>query len=92
MSPGYYEAANTMKWAQPLASWITVMAWGAVDFKEAYAQCNELNEVHKVIKWGAQYLVNAHSAPTRFVGLFGNDIIDFQYFGPPEEYEDWAAR
>lgn len=91
LSMGYYEAANTMKWGLPKASMLTMIAWGIVEFKDAYKSVNEYNEATSMLKWGTQYLINCHSSKEQFIGQYGDSTIDFQYFGPPELYEEWLV-
>ena len=90
LSGGYYEAANTMKWGFPKAFTLTQLAWNIVEYGDAMKSVNELNEAMEALKWGTDYLINAHPEPLKFVGQFGRSTIDFEYFGPPEEYEKWA--
>jgi hypothetical protein len=51
------------------------------------ASVGELEEGLDSVRWGAQYLINAHPSPFKFYGQYGISDIDFDYFGPPEEYE-----
>ncbi|KAG0145768.1 hypothetical protein CROQUDRAFT_107612 [Cronartium quercuum f. sp. fusiforme G11] len=97
LSGGWYEAANTMKWTQPFSWTVTQLAYSVYQFGNAMAWVNEKAEAMKVVKWGADYLMNAHPKPNVLVGLFGLDgddqaDIDFMYFGPPEEFEKGVPR
>lgn len=95
LSGGYYEAANTMKWGFPLAFTLTQLAFNVFAFGDAMKSVNEYNEALESVRWGTDYLVNAHPSPNVFVGQLGvsavgNTDVDFGYFGPPEEYEMWV--
>ncbi|KAH9825338.1 family 9 glycoside hydrolase [Melampsora americana] len=97
LSGGWYEAANSMKWTQPFSWTVTQLAYNVYQFGAAMESVNEKAEAMKVVRWGADYLMNAHPKPNVLVGLFGLDAddegdVDFMYFGPPEEYEKWAPR
>ncbi|RUP51631.1 Six-hairpin glycosidase-like protein [Jimgerdemannia flammicorona] len=95
LSGGYYEAANTMKWGLPLGFIITQLAFNLWAFPDAYVAINEWNEGLEAVKWGTDYLINAHPQDYIFVGQLGTSAVgttdvDFGYFGPPEEYEMWV--
>jgi endoglucanase len=79
-----------MKWGLPLAFTVTQLAWNVIEFGDAMKSVNEFEEAMDAVKWGADYLINAHPSPNVFYGQFGDSEIDFKYFGPPEEYEMWA--
>lgn len=96
LSGGWFEAANTMKWTQPKAFTVTQLAFSVYMYGDAMKQINEKDETLKVIRWGSEYFINGHPRPNVLVGVLGlSEIngtdIDFGYFGPPEEYEKWAA-
>lgn len=65
---------------------MTQLAWGLVESREGYAKVGELEEALGAVKWGADYLVNCHSGPSRLVAMLGDSREDFAYFGPPEEH------
>ncbi|KAG2172253.1 hypothetical protein INT43_004794 [Umbelopsis isabellina] len=101
LSQGWYEAANTMKWGLPFGFTATQLAYNIFIFKDAMKSVDELAEGLELTKWGADYLINAHHNDTHFVGQLGVSAlgpiskqieldVDFNYWGPPEEYEDWV--
>ncbi|KAI9478272.1 MAG: Six-hairpin glycosidase-like protein [Benjaminiella poitrasii] len=101
LSRGWYEAANTMKWGLPLGWTVTQLAYNIVVFEDAMNSVDELAEGLELIKWGADYIVNAHHNDTHIVGQLGTASlgpiskvveldVDFNYWGPPEEYEKWV--
>lgn len=51
-------------------------------FAAGFEKGGDLQNAIDEMRWGADYLVSAHSAPNRFVAVVGNYTIDFQYFGP----------
>jgi endoglucanase len=58
--------------------------------RDAHIRVNEYQEGLDTLKWGADWLINAHPSENIFHGQMGSSDIDFDYFGPPEEYEIWA--
>ncbi|RUS30504.1 Six-hairpin glycosidase-like protein [Jimgerdemannia flammicorona] len=97
LSGGYYEAANTMKWGLPLGFTITQLAFNAYAFPDAMKAVNEYNEAIEAVRYGTDYLINAHPSDNVLVGQLGVSAInttdiDFGYFGPAEEYEKWVPQ
>ncbi|CAO3693502.1 hypothetical protein G6F70_006247 [Rhizopus microsporus] len=101
LSRAWYEAANTMKWGLPLGWATTQLAFNVMIFEDAMNSVDELAEGLELLKWGADYLVNAHYNDTHIVGQLGISAlgpiskvigwdVDFNYWGPPEEYEEWV--
>ncbi|CAO3608153.1 unnamed protein product [Cunninghamella echinulata] len=101
LSKGWYEAANTMKWGLPFGWTATQLAFNIVVFGDAMKSVDELAEGLELLKWGADYLVNAQYNDTHVVGQLGTSAlgpisklieldVDFNYWGPPEEYEQWV--
>ncbi|KAI8060505.1 Six-hairpin glycosidase-like protein [Gongronella butleri] len=101
LSHGWYEAANTMKWGLPFGWTATQLAFNIFVFGDAMKSVDELAEGLELVKWGADYIVNAHYNDTHVVGQLGTSAlgpiskmieldVDFNYWGPPEEYEQWV--
>ncbi|KAL0094755.1 glycoside hydrolase family 9 protein [Phycomyces blakesleeanus] len=101
LSHGWYEAANTMKWGLPFGWTVTQLAFNIMMFEDSMNSIDELAEGLELLKWGADYLVNAHHNDTHIVGQLGTSAlgpiskqieldVDFNYWGPPEEYEQWV--
>ncbi len=36
---------------------ITVTSWGAIDYEDAFVKSGELQNIHKMIKWGTDYFL-----------------------------------
>lgn len=60
LSGGYYDAGDYMKYALPMASAMTMLAWGVVEYESAYEYANQLDQVLDAIKWGTDWLLKAH--------------------------------
>ncbi|GAA5806672.1 hypothetical protein MFLAVUS_000020 [Mucor flavus] len=101
LSRGWYEAANTMKWGLPLGWTVTQLAFNIMMFEDSMNSVDELAEGLELLKWGGDYIMNAHYNDTYIVGQLGTSAIgpiskqveldvDFNYWGPPEEYEEWV--
>lgn len=76
---------------------VTMQAWAVDQFPGGYEKADDLTNALDAIKWGADYLVNAHSAPNQFVAVVGNSTLDFNYYGVHEvltvsRVDLWSVR
>ncbi|RCH94201.1 hypothetical protein CU098_009712 [Rhizopus stolonifer] len=80
---------------------MTQLAFNIMVFEDAMNSVDELAEGLELLKWGADYITNAHYNDTYIVGQLGTSAIgpisktveldvDFNYWGPPEEFEEWV--
>ncbi len=53
----YSIAGDLVKFGFPMAYTVTVVAWGVIDYEDAYVKAGELENVHKMIKWGTDYFL-----------------------------------
>ncbi len=44
-----------------MAYTITVISWGVIDYEDAYVKAGELENVHKMIKWGTDYFLKVNN-------------------------------
>lgn len=93
-SGGFYEAGGSfLKLGLPSAYTVTNLAWGAAAFAEGYQRTNNTEHVGDLIKWGADFLVKSwNNEAQAFVAVLGNNTIDFNYYGPVEEYDQYNER
>jgi endoglucanase len=84
LTGGYYDAGDHVKFGLPMAYSMTMLAWGATQYRDAYARGGQLDEILAELKWGADYLVKAHSAPNVFWGQVGRGDLDHTFWGAPE--------
>ncbi len=85
LSGGYYDAGDHVKFGFPMASSMTMLGWGVVQYREGYQKSGQLDEALDAIKWGTDYILKAHTAPNEFYGQVGLGGVDHAYWGPPEK-------
>lgn len=68
-----------------MASTITLLAWGAISWPEAYAEAGQLDTIRETIKWATDYFIKCHVSERVFYGQLGDFAIDHAYWGRPEE-------
>lgn len=72
---------------------VTNLAWGVTSFADGYQRTNNTAHVKDLIKWGADFLVASwNSQAQAYVAVLGNNSLDFNYYGPVEEYEQYIDR
>jgi endoglucanase len=93
---GYFDAGDHIKFIQPMSFSNTMLAWGGADYKDAYAQSGQLDELMEAVKWGTDWLLKAHemdsSGKTERLWVQVGDKNDHNYWVSPEEIESQVAR
>jgi hypothetical protein len=84
LSGGYYDAGDHVKFGFPMAASMTMLAWGADEYRTGYQQSGQLPYILDAIKWGTDYILKAHTAPNEFYGQVGLGGVDHAYWGPAE--------
>ncbi len=84
LTGGWYDAGDHVKFGLPMASTTTMLAWGIVDYRQAYANAGLLNTALDEIKWATDYFIKAHTAPNVLYGQVGDPSTDHAWWGPAE--------
>jgi endoglucanase len=84
LTGGYYDAGDHVKFGLPMAATMTMLAWGVVQYREAYAASGLLDHMLEALKWGTDWLVRAHPEPNVFYAQVGNGGADHAFWGPAE--------
>ena len=85
LSGGYYDAGDNVKFGFPMASAMTVLAWGGIQFQGGYRAARELRQLHSAVRWGADYLIKCHVGHDELYGQVGRSDIDHATFTRPED-------
>ncbi|VEP12732.1 putative endoglucanase [Hyella patelloides LEGE 07179] len=89
LTGGYYDAGDHVKFGMPMAESMTTVAWGGIEYKTAYKDMGQWNELLDTVKWGTDWILKAHVNPegkTQEVYVqVGNGFADHAYWGAPEE-------
>jgi hypothetical protein len=84
LTGGWYDAGDHVKFGFPMAASTTLLAWGAVENRDAYAQSGQLPHLLNNLRFVNDYFINAHTAPNEFYGQVGNGSADHAWWGPAE--------
>ena len=74
LTGGWYDAGDYVKFGFPMASSATVLAWGLVEYKEAYEAAGQYDQMLKSIKWATDYFIKAHTEKEEFYGQVRRDL------------------
>ena len=61
-------AGDYVKFNFPMAGAMTLLAWGGIDFKEAYQATGQFEYLLKTVKWGTDYFIKCHISPNELYG------------------------
>ena len=96
LSGGYYDAGDHIIFTQPFAFSLTMLAWGGAEYKEAYREAGQLDELLDTIEWGTDWFLRAHevdeSGQTERLWVQVSNGEDHRYWVPPEMIDDYTAR
>ncbi|MCT2583568.1 glycoside hydrolase family 9 protein [Actinophytocola gossypii] len=84
LTGGWYDAGDHVKFGFPMASSATMLAWGAVEYRDAYAAAGQLDELANNLRWVTDYFLKAHPEPNVLYGQVGNGGTDHAWWGPAE--------
>ncbi len=84
LTGGWYDAGDHVKFGFPMASSTTLLAWGLVEYRDAYAASGQLAPALENLKWATDYFLKAHTAPNELWGQVGQGSVDHAWWGPAE--------
>jgi len=89
LSGGYFDAGDHVKFVFPMASSMTMLSWGLVEYRDAYASSGQLDGALHAIKWGTDFLLAGHQTANgktqSLVAQVGDGNADHSYWGAPED-------
>ena len=93
---GYFDAGDHIKFIQPMNYTSTMLAWGGIDYQEAYEQSGQLDELRDAVKWATDWFLKAHetddSGNTSRLWVQVGDATDHSYWVAPEEIDKVTDR
>ncbi|WP_144054339.1 glycoside hydrolase family 9 protein [Pleurocapsa sp. PCC 7319] len=88
LSGGWIDAGDNVKFNFPMAYSVTTLAWGGIEYYDAYQQSGQLVHLGQNIKWATDYLLNSfvNDTPGNYVlyGQVGNGKKDHKWWGAAE--------
>ncbi|GAA1290405.1 glycoside hydrolase family 9 protein [Saccharothrix xinjiangensis] len=84
LSGGFYDAGDHVKFGFPFAATMTMLAWGAVENRDAYEGSGQLRHLLANLKWGTDWIIKAHPSPNVVYGQVGAGDDDHKWWGAAE--------
>lgn len=81
---GWFDAGDHVKFGFPMAATTTLLAWGAVDYRQAYEDSGQLEHILNNLRFVNDYFINAHPSPNVLYGQVGVGSADHTFWGPAE--------
>ena len=84
LTGGWFDAGDHVKFGLPMAFTTTMLAWGAVENRAAYADSGQLGYLLNNLRVPNDYFIKAHPAPNVLYGQIGKGDDDHRWWGPAE--------
>lgn len=88
LSGGWLDAGDNVKFNFPMAYSVTTLAWGGIEYYDAYQESGQLVHLSQNIKWATDYLLNAfaNDTPGNYLlyGQVGDGNKDHKWWGSAE--------
>jgi len=84
LTGGFYDAGDHVKFALPMASAMTLLSWGGIEYGDGYHRARQKGELLSLVRWGADWLMKAHPSEDVFYAQVGNGALDHDHWGPAE--------
>ncbi len=84
LTGGFYDAGDHVKFGFPMASSVTLMAWGAIEYPGAYRDSKQMPHLLANLRWATDYFLRASTTPDELWGQVGNGEADHAFWGAAE--------
>jgi endoglucanase len=88
LSGGWVDAGDNVKFNFPLAFSVVNLAWGGIEYYDAYQASGQLEHLSQNIKWATDYLLSSFANDNLgsyvLYGQVGNGELDHNWWGPLE--------
>ncbi|MEM6829436.1 MAG: glycoside hydrolase family 9 protein, partial [Bacteroidota bacterium] len=86
LNGGWFDAGDHVKFNFPMAFSVTTLAWGGIEYEEAYRNSGQLDILKRNLRFVTDYFIRCHTAPNELWGQVGNGGVDHSWWGSPEVY------
>ncbi len=84
LTGGWYDAGDHVKFNFPMAYSVTTLAWGGIEFKDAYIQSGQYEILKRNLRFVTDYFLKCHTGPNELWGQVAAGGIDHAWWGPAE--------
>src|SRR5690606_90995 len=89
LTGGFHDAGDHIKATFPMAHSMATLAWGMLEWPDAYTASGQRQHLLNNLRWGMDWLIKGHPQPNKLVALVGHPQTDHQHWQAAEvmEYE-----
>jgi endoglucanase len=84
LTGGWYDAGDHVKFGFPMAFSATMLAWGAVEYRDAYESSGQLPYLLNNLRVANDWFIKAHPSANVLYGQVGRGDDDHRWWGPAE--------
>ncbi|MFY1684342.1 glycoside hydrolase family 9 protein [Micromonospora sp. WMMD730] len=84
LTGGWYDAGDHVKFGFPMAFSATMLAWGAVEYRDGYVASGQLTPLLNNLRFVNDYFIKAHPSANVLYGQVGKGDDDHKWWGPAE--------
>jgi endoglucanase len=84
LTGGFFDAGDHVKFAFPMSYTTTILAWSLLLSEDSYRSLGQDVYAKRNLRYVADWIMKAHTAPFEFWGQVGRGDLDHAYWGPPE--------
>lgn len=96
LTGGYYDAGDHIIFAQPLAFSMNMLSWGGIDYRQAYQNSGQLDDLLRTVRWGTDWFLKAHeldeNGKTARLWVQVGDATDHEHWVPAEKIDRKTKR
>ncbi|XP_046566268.1 endoglucanase 4-like isoform X3 [Haliotis rubra] len=85
LTGGWYDAGDHVKFNFPMSWSTTILTWSLLQWKEAYVESGQYDNMLDSIRWPLDYLLKCHTAKDELYVQVGNGGADHSFWGRPED-------
>jgi len=82
LTGGWFDAGDHVKFGFPMAFSTTMLAWGAVEYRDSYVRSGQLTNLLNNLKFVNDYFIKAHPSANVLYGQIGAGNPDHAWWGP----------
>ncbi|KAL5747562.1 hypothetical protein ACOSQ2_024859 [Xanthoceras sorbifolium] len=84
---GYYDAGDNVKFGWPMAFTVSLLSWAAIEYQTEISSADQLGYLSSAIRWGTDFILQAHTSPTTLYTQVGDGNADHQCWERPEDMD-----
>jgi hypothetical protein len=84
LTGGWYDAGDHVKFGFPMAGSTTMLAWGAIEYNDAYVSSGQMPFLLDNLRWVTDYFLRASATPNQLWAQVGQGNADHAWWGADE--------